>query len=164
MSVAGITAENAENFEDIEKQWAVKSFHHAETYFKLVSSVPARQVKLTPIDDEIYTAFRGEFPDLNVGVLKELEDFKTEKAKAKWRDFIMNIVIQLSPNCHPIVIQLPPPRYEKKVQDFNFGTLLRNRSGEDYAQDNCFFVTRFQFLAIEIARNREGNNDALCNK
>ncbi|KAH9274364.1 hypothetical protein BASA83_003362 [Batrachochytrium salamandrivorans] len=136
MSVAGITAENAENFEDIEKQWAVKSFHHAETYFKLVSSVPARQVKLTPIDDEIYTAFRGEFPDLNVGVLKELEDFKTEKAKAKWRDFIM--------------------KYEKKVQDFNFGTLLRNRSGEDYAQDNCFFVTRFQFLAIEIARNREG--------
>ncbi|KAL2911445.1 hypothetical protein HK105_209096 [Polyrhizophydium stewartii] len=141
MSVAGITAENAENLPDIEKQWAVKSFHHAETYFRLVSAVHPRRIKLTPIDDEIYAAFREEFPDLVLENLRELEDFKSEKAKAKWRNFIM--------------------KYETKVEDYNFGTLLRNRCGEDYGPNNCFFVTRFQFFCIEIARNREGYNDVL---
>lgn len=87
--VGGITAENAENHPDIEKQWAVKSFHHAETYFKLISSLDPSKIKLTPIDNEIYDAFRKEFPDLDVKVLNEMDDFKTEKAKAKWRDFIM---------------------------------------------------------------------------
>jgi hypothetical protein len=49
-------------------------------------------------------------------------------------------------------------RYETKVQDFNFGTLLRNRAMEDYAENNAFFVTRLQFYAIEITRNRFGLN------
>lgn len=47
------------------------------------------------------------------------------------------------------------------MEDFNFGTLLRNRPGEDYAADNAFFVTRFQFLCVEIARNKEGLNESL---
>ena len=55
----------------------------------MVSSIPPNKIKLTPIDDEIYTAFRAEFPDLDVGILKEMEDFKTDKSKAKWREFIM---------------------------------------------------------------------------
>ena len=54
--------------------------------------------------------------------LKEIEDFKTEVAKAKWRDWIN--------------------KYEKKVEDFNFGTLLRNRAAEDYGPDNSFFGNR----------------------
>ncbi|KAI8918726.1 putative polysaccharide biosynthesis protein [Entophlyctis helioformis] len=136
--------ETAENHPDIEKQWAVKSFHHAETYFKLVNAVPPRQLKLTSIDEEIHAAFRFEFPDLNVGELREMEDFKTEAAKAKWRNFIN--------------------QYQNKVEDFNFGTLLRNRCGEDYGPNNAFFVTRFQFYCIEIARNREGYNDVLHQK
>ncbi|KAJ3091035.1 polysaccharide biosynthesis domain containing protein 1 [Quaeritorhiza haematococci] len=124
--------------EDIEKQWAVKALHHAETYFKLISAVDAARLKLTPIDDEIYEDFRKNFAEINVAALNEMEEFKTEKAKAKWRDFIM--------------------RYEKKVQDYNFGTLLRIRSNEDYGPDNGFFVTRLQFYAIEIARNKENLN------
>ena len=46
-SVGGITAENAENLADIEKQWAVKAFEHAETYFKLLQKIPPRTLKLT---------------------------------------------------------------------------------------------------------------------
>ena len=96
MSAYGITAENVENnpghwFDaDIEKQWAVKSFHHAETYFKLISSIPPRKIKLTKIDNEIYTAFRNEFPKLNITEIDEME-FKSEQAKAKWRNFIMQL-------------------------------------------------------------------------
>jgi hypothetical protein len=62
--------------------------HHAETYFKLISSIDASRLKLTKIDDEIYSDFRTSFPDMDVNELKEMEDFKTEAAKAKWRDWI----------------------------------------------------------------------------
>lgn len=49
-------------------------------------------------------------------------------------------------------------RFENQVEDFNFGTLIRTRSGEDYGPDNSFFVPRIQFVCIEAARNREGAN------
>ncbi|KAJ3299989.1 hypothetical protein HK104_005482 [Borealophlyctis nickersoniae] len=165
MSVAGITAENADNHPgqhhsqgfsycnsqpltdpvpstDIEKQWAVKALHHAETYWKLISAFDPRKLRLTKLDDELYDDFRANWPDMNVAELDENE-FKTESSKAKWRDFIM--------------------KYEKKVQDYNFGTLLRLHAAHDYAEDNAFFVTRLQFYAIEIARNREGANDGIRN-
>ncbi|KAJ3219912.1 polysaccharide biosynthesis domain containing protein 1 [Dinochytrium kinnereticum] len=119
--VGGITAENAENHPDIEKQWAVKAMHHAETYFKLISSIDPARLRLTKIDDEIYKDFRTEFPDLRVEDLKELEDFKTEKAKERWRNWIT--------------------KYEKTVVDYNFGTLLRINPAFDYSADNSFFAT-----------------------
>ncbi|KAJ1562810.1 polysaccharide biosynthesis domain containing protein 1 [Cladochytrium tenue] len=104
----------------IEQQWAVKALHHAETFFKLISSTDSSALRLTKLDDEIYDDFRRHFPDLQVGELREMEDFKTESAKAKWRDWIM--------------------KYEKKVRDFNFGTLLRIRADEDYSEKNSFFA------------------------
>jgi hypothetical protein len=48
-------------------------------------------------------------------------------------------------------------RYEKLLSDFNTGTLLRldatDRAG--YDAQNVVVVPRIQFLAVEIARNRE---------
>lgn len=73
---------------DIEKQWAVKSMHHAETYFKLLTAIPGSKLKMTAIDGEIYADFRSEFPDLDIVNIREMEDFKNEASKAKWRDFI----------------------------------------------------------------------------
>ena len=46
-NVGGITAESAENLQDIEKQWAVKAYEHAETYFKLLQQIPPKTLKLT---------------------------------------------------------------------------------------------------------------------
>lgn len=96
MPVHGITAENAENLEEIEKQWAVKAMHHAETYFNLLTKVDGAKLRLTKIDDEIYEDFVNHFPHLNVASLDEMNDFKTEDAKAKWREFIMKWVLCLS--------------------------------------------------------------------
>jgi hypothetical protein len=46
------------------------------------------------------------------------------------------------------------------VKDFNFGTLLRLDARDDYDNpDNVTIVLKIQWLAIEIARNREGKND-----
>lgn len=131
--------ETAENHPDIEKQWAVKAMTHAEAYFKLITSYKGSNLKLTKIDDEMYADFRKEWPDLDVSKLHEMKDFKTEKSKAKWRDWIK--------------------KYEDKVKDFNFGTILRVDASQDYGPDNAFFVTRTQFYAIEIARNKECFND-----
>ena len=138
MSVHGITAENAENLEEIEKQWAVKAMHHAETYFSLLTKVDGAKLRLTKIDDEIYEDFVNHFPHLNVASLDEMNDFKTENAKAKWREFIMKWALCLC-GFGPIFLTQSHPRYENKVQDYNFGTLLRIRSNAEYAEDNCFF-------------------------
>jgi hypothetical protein len=45
-------------------------------------------------------------------------------------------------------------------QDYNFGTLLRLDASQDYSEANSTIVPRIQFLAIEIARNKEGANKA----
>lgn len=79
-------------------------------------------------------------------------------------------------------------QFEGLVEDFNYGTLLRLDCEGDYTEENSIFgtcaspqvcfervkleklmsatrflfsVTRIQFLAIEIARNREGYNSAV---
>ncbi|KAI8321458.1 DUF757-domain-containing protein [Martensiomyces pterosporus] len=133
-------AEDTGNMVEMEMQWAVKAMHHAETYMKLLKAVGGKSFKLTPIDDELYNDYKANFPEISAAKLNE-DDFKTEKAKAKWRNFIN--------------------KYEKKVKDFNFGSLLRIDCAGDYTEENTMFATRTQFYCIEIARNKEGLNDFL---
>ncbi|KAJ3067371.1 polysaccharide biosynthesis domain containing protein 1 [Podochytrium sp. JEL0797] len=142
--VKPFSAETAENHEDVEKIWSVKALHHAEIYFNIISSTDASKLRLTRYDDEIYVEFKAAFPEINVNELKEIEDFKTDAAKEKWREWVK--------------------KFEGKIVDFNYGTLLRTRAGEDYGPENAFFVIRIQFLAIEVARNREGFNNVLSRK
>eukprot|EP00698_Gefionella_okellyi_P003402 TRINITY_DN13181_c0_g1_i1.p1 TRINITY_DN13181_c0_g1~~TRINITY_DN13181_c0_g1_i1.p1 ORF type:complete len:187 (-),score=30.86 TRINITY_DN13181_c0_g1_i1:21-581(-) len=123
----------------VEEAWAATAFHHAETYFKLISTVSdPSALKLTQRDNEIYAEFRQRFPTLAVDNLNE-EELKSPESKHAWRPFLME--------------------YEGVVDKFNFATLLRLRSGEEYSQDNSTVVPRIQFLVIEIARNREGFNN-----
>lgn len=131
-------ADNYINSPDVEMSWALKAIGHAETYFNLISSVDPKHLKLTPKDDTIYRKFREEFPDFDVEVIKE-EDLKSESAKNKWRDF-----------CET---------FKGEIEDYSYGTLLRLDSKGDISDANTIFAVRIQFLAIEIARNREGFND-----
>ncbi|CAO3628049.1 unnamed protein product [Mucor hiemalis] len=140
MSMRLPSANELEQLEDIEKQWAVKAMHHAETYFKLISAIDPKKLKLTKIDDEILKDFEETFPEINVEKLNE-NDFKTAAAKEKWRNF-MN-------------------KYEKRVNEYNFGSLIRIDCKEDYTEENTMFGVRMQFYAIEIVRNQKGLNDAL---
>ncbi|KAG0030914.1 hypothetical protein BGZ81_002054 [Podila clonocystis] len=134
------SADELEQLEEIEKQWAVKAMHHAETYFSLLQAIDGSKLKLTKIDDEIFDDFKATFgDDFPVAVLDEARDFKSPEMKEKWRNFIN--------------------RYEGgKVTDYNFGSLLRLDAGEEYTESNTMFVTRMQFLTIEIARNKAGLN------
>lgn len=133
-------AEDTSNMAEMEMQWAVKAMHHAETYMKLLQSVGGGNFRLTPIDNELYDDFKKNFPDLKVDVLDE-NDFKTEVSKAKWREFMS--------------------KYEHKVADYNFGSLIRLDCTGDYTEANTMFGMRTQFYCIEISRNKEGLNDSL---
>ena len=126
---------NAENNQDVEHHWALQAMMHAETYFKMLKTI--KDIKLTKHDDVLYENFRKAFPHLNVQKLVE-RDLKTDVEKDKWRKFI--------------------DENQNLVEDYNFGTLLRNDSSQSYSEENSFFVVRLVFVVIEIARNREGHN------
>uniref|UniRef100_A0A8D0H698 Polysaccharide biosynthesis domain containing 1 n=1 Tax=Sphenodon punctatus TaxID=8508 RepID=A0A8D0H698_SPHPU len=138
-----LPAEAYGNDPNIEMIWAMKAYQHAEVYFNLISSVDPKFLKLTKVDDQIYTEFRKNFGDLKIDVL-DPEELKSEPAKEKWRPFCM--------------------QFDGVVEDFNYGTFLRLDCTEDYTEENTIFATRIQFFAIEIARNREACNSIVYSK
>lgn len=110
---------------------------------KIICSVDPKLLRLTPLDDSIYKIFRCEFPDLNVRVIDE-DQLKSPESKSKWRVYC--------------------DRFKEVIEDYSFGTLLRADAAQDYTEANSMLVTRIQFYAVELARNREGVNDPLRKK
>jgi len=99
---------------------------------------------LTKIDDEIYEDIQSKFPELFAndarGIANADEELmKNRENKLRWRNFIEG--------------------YRLKINDYNFGSLLRTNCADEYSEENTIFVLRLQFLAFEIARNRLGLND-----
>ncbi|KAF2658477.1 DUF757-domain-containing protein [Lophiostoma macrostomum CBS 122681] len=141
---ANIDAENADNFEDIEKQFAVKVVQHMETYWKILEMMPGSKLRLTKMDDAIYENFKKEFPELDVKEKIIEDEMKSKKGKERWRKFI--------------------EEYKEKIEDYNFGTMLRASPKSEYDQEDTIFAVRMQFYAIEIARNKEGLNDWIYEK
>jgi len=139
-----ISAENADNFEDIEKQFAVKVVQHMTTYWSILEKVPGTKLRLTKIDDEIHEHFLKEFPDYDLKARINEDEMKSKAGKERWRSFINT--------------------YENKIDDYNFGTMLRSSPAEEYSQEETIFAVRMQFYAIEIARNRAGLNDWIYEK
>jgi hypothetical protein len=136
---AQLNPEHADNFEDIEKQFAVKVVQHMETYWNILEKVKGSTLRLTKIDDEIYEHFQKEFPDFDASATINEDEMKSKAGKERWRNFIN--------------------QYEKKIEDFNFGAMLRASPKTDYTQEGTIFAVRMQFYAVEIARNRQGLND-----
>jgi len=129
----------AENLEDLEKQFAVKAVQQMTTYWSILEKLRGSELRLTKIDDEIHDHFKREFPEFDPKATINEEEMKSKTGKERWRNFIM--------------------QYEKRVDDYNFGTLVRANPSFEYGEKETIFVVRMQFYAIEIARNREGLND-----
>ncbi|OAL56677.1 DUF757-domain-containing protein [Pyrenochaeta sp. DS3sAY3a] len=148
MSLAGpagaINPEDTENFEDIEKQFAVKVVQHMETYWNILEKLPGSKLRLTKFDDEIYEHFKKEFPEFDASATINEDDMKSKEGKERWRKFI--------------------GEYEKKVEDYNFGAMLRASPKTEYSETGTIFAVRMQFYAVEIARNRAGLNDWIYEK
>lgn len=131
--------ETADNFEDMEKQFAVKAVHHMTVYWGILEKMPGSKLRLTRMDDEILENFKKEFPDFDPAEEINEDEMKSKAGKEKWRNFVN--------------------QYEKTVEDFNFGTMLRKSAKFEYGEKETIFAVRMQFYAIEIARNRAGLND-----
>lgn len=141
---ANFDSEQAENLEDIEKQFAVKAVQHMTTYWGLLENVPGSKLKLTKLDDEIYEHLKRDFPEFDPEATINEDEMKSRRGKERWRNFMM--------------------AYEKKVDDYNFGTILRSNPKWEYGNEETIFVPRMQFYAVEIARNRNGLNDWIHEK
>ncbi|PQE13478.1 Duf757 domain-containing protein [Rutstroemia sp. NJR-2017a WRK4] len=124
--------EEADNFEDPVVQ-------HMSTYWAILEKVRGSALRLTKIDDEIYDHLKKDFPEFDPAATINEDEMKSKTGKERWRTFMM--------------------QYENRVDDFNFGTMLRSNPKWEYGQDETIFVPRMQFYAIEIARNRLGLND-----
>ncbi|EMC94701.1 hypothetical protein BAUCODRAFT_124300 [Baudoinia panamericana UAMH 10762] len=139
-----INPEEADNFEEIEKQFAVKVVEHMSTYWSILEKLPGSKLRLTKYDDDILEHFRREFPDFDLKATINEDEMKSKEGKERWRNFINE--------------------YEKKVEDYNFGTMLRANPAWEYGEKETIFAVRMQFYAVEIARNRAGLNDWIYEK
>lgn len=72
------------------------------------------------------------------------DELKSAEGKQTWRPF-----------CE---------KFKETVEDYSFGTLVRADCNDEYSQENSILLTRIQFYAIELARNREGFNDQIRQK
>ncbi|OAA58371.1 putative protein family UPF0368 [Niveomyces insectorum RCEF 264] len=130
-----------------------------ETYWAILERVRGSSLRLTKIDDDIYAHLQKDFPDFDPAETIDEDKMKSKEGKERWRAFMM--------------------AYEKKIDDYNFGTMLRSNPKWEYGQEETIFgegttritkyaqrkpaanrtVPRMQFYAVEIARNRHGLND-----
>ncbi len=90
-----------------------------ETYWSILQHKRGSTLRLTKIDDDIYEHFQKEFPDFDPKAIINEDEMKSKEGKERWRNFIMT--------------------YEKKVDDYNFGAMLRADPKEQYGQDGTIF-------------------------
>lgn len=139
--------ETAGNFEDMEKQFAVKAVQHMTVYWNILEKMPGSKLRLTRFDDEILDHLHQVFPDFDPAEALDEDKMKNKEGKEKWRSFV-NVY----------------EKGDKKIEDYNFGTMLRRSARAEYSEKETMLVLRMQFYAIEISRNRSGLNDWIYEK
>lgn len=107
----------------------------------LTSASEAKELVLTDDrmeDDRLYREFRAAFGGMDVR-RTDAKTLKHSRVQETWRAFMMS--------------------QDGRMEEFNMISLLRIDPALGYDDENTLLVPRVQFLAIEIARNREGVND-----
>lgn len=105
---------------------------HMETYWNILEKLPGSKLRLTKFDDDIYEHFKKDFPEFDASATINEDDMKSKEGKERWRKFIAE--------------------YEHKVEDYNFGAMLRASPKTEYSETGTIFAVRMQFYAVEIAR------------
>jgi hypothetical protein len=89
------------------------------TYWAILEKVRGSGLRLTKIDDDIYEHLKTDFPELDVSKTIDEHEMKSKAGKERWRNFMM--------------------AYEKKVDDYNFGTILRTNPKFEYGEKETIF-------------------------
>lgn len=104
---------------------------HLETYWAILEKVKGSTLRLTKLDDEIYEHLCKDFPEFDPAEPIEEDKMKSPEGKKRWRAFMM--------------------AYEKKVDDYSFGTILRTDPKGEYTQDGTIFGECFGFPGARTA-------------
>lgn len=99
------------------------------TYWGLLERVRGSNLRLTRMDDEIYDHFKREFPEFNAAETIDEDEMKSKEGKEKWRKFMKE--------------------YETKVDDYNFGTMLRTNPKFEYGEKETIFGMPESVLAFQ---------------
>jgi hypothetical protein len=92
---------------------------HMSTYWAILEKVRGSTLRLTKMDDEIYEHLKTDFPEFDPAKTIDEDEMKSKTGKERWRNFLM--------------------KYEKKVDDYNFGTMMRANPKWEYGQDETIF-------------------------
>ena len=92
---------------------------HMSTYWSILEKLPGSKLRLTKYDDEILEHFNKEFPDFDLKATINEDDMKSKEGKEKWRNFIN--------------------AYEKKIEDYNFGAMVRANPAFEYDEKGTIF-------------------------
>ena len=92
---------------------------HMATYWAILEKMRGSRLRLTKMDDEIYEHFKRDFPEFDPRETIIEDEMKSKKGKERWRTFMM--------------------AYEKKVEDYNFGTMLRANPKFEYGEKETIF-------------------------
>ena len=90
-----------------------------ETYWSILEKVRGSTLRLTKLDDEIYKHLQEDFPEFDPADTIDEDEMKSKAGKERWRKFMMT--------------------YEKKVDDYNFGTMLRSNPKLEYGREETIF-------------------------
>jgi len=107
------------------------------TYWAILEKIHGSRLRLTKFDDEILEHFNKEFPDFDLKATINEDDMKSKEGKERWRNFIN--------------------AYEKKVEDYNFGTMLRANPAWEYGEKETIFGT-WEYITCCC----EGQTDIRC--
>ena len=92
---------------------------HMTTYWAILEKMRGSKLRLTKMDDEIHEHFKKEFPEFSPRETIDEDEMKSKDGKERWRKFMM--------------------AYEKKVEDYNFGTMLRANPKFEYGEKETIF-------------------------
>ena len=92
---------------------------HMSTYWSLLERIRGSDLRLTKLDEEIHQHFKTAFPEFDSRETIDEDKMKSKEGKERWREFMM--------------------AYEKKVDDYNFGTILRSNPKFEYGEKETIF-------------------------
>ena len=90
-----------------------------EIYWKILERKRGSELRLTRIDDEILEHFKKDFPDFDPSATINEDEMKNKAGKERWRTFVN--------------------AYDKRIEDFNFGAMLRANPKFEYGEKETIF-------------------------
>lgn len=117
---------------------------HMTIYWSILEKTRGSKLRLTRMDDEIHDHFKNSFPDFDPRETLDEGGMKSKAGKEKWRQFLM--------------------AYEKLVDDYNFGTMIRTNPKFEYGEKETIFGQHvIVWPGVKDTDVKSGTNAVLCN-